>query len=334
MRSVLTAAGLLCFVLLAGHLPWKSKTVGLQNEAIRGGALHGKDSLYTWGDKLRVWSLPALETRVTGKGNFGEAGCLVDLDGDGRPEFTGHVGGSSGKLVWIPPDTNSQEVIDSGVETADCSGATLFGRKGVLTVHRYSQVRFYERPEHKSGRWPYREIYSFYTPSQQAGLLLQDIDRDGFTDIICGNYWIKSPTQFDLPWRLFAINTYSEHPLSAMSSFVSALPDGPLFIAQGHMKNGRVAAFEKPDDPRKIWMEERLEGQLNLMQPHGIALIDGGLLLGEHNGSNSRLIFFDDSAKGSTPRVIARGTDILAIFPLEGTQILTVGGDNVTLWSR
>ena len=36
-------------------------------------------------------------------------------------------------------------------------------------------------------------VYSFYTPSRQAGLLLADVDGDGLTDIFAGNYWIRSP---------------------------------------------------------------------------------------------------------------------------------------------
>ena len=44
--------------------------------------------------------------------------------------------------------------------------------------------------------WPYREIYSIYTPSQQTGLSMRDIDGDGRIDILCGNYWIQSPERF------------------------------------------------------------------------------------------------------------------------------------------
>ena len=94
--------------------------------------------------------------------------------------------------------------------------ATVLGRRGVLLVHRRSQVRFYEIPADRSAPWPATEIYSFYTPSNQGGMLLADIDRDGTTDLLCGNYWIKSPDRFELPWRLFAIEPWSEEPDSAM----------------------------------------------------------------------------------------------------------------------
>ena len=82
-------------------------------------------------------------------------------------------------------------VIDDEFDTHDCMEATLFGRKGVLVIQRYMQVRFYERADKSPGR--IREIYSIYTPSQQTGLSLRDIDGDGRVDIVCGNYWIQSP---------------------------------------------------------------------------------------------------------------------------------------------
>jgi hypothetical protein len=333
---LLFAAALFSLPAAAGSGQLRPRTARVADETIRGGAIHGRDTLYTWGDTLRIWSIPQLESRILLRKHFSEGGCLVDLDADRQPEFVGHVGPGLGKLVWIRPETKTEQVIDEHIETPDCLEATLFGRRGVLIVHRYTQVRFYERPKREGGAWPYREIYSFYTPSQQAGLLLADVDADGFTDIICGNYWIKSPGKFDLPWRLFAINTYSEAPLSAMSSFASALPEGPLFVAQGHMQDARLAAFTKPGDPKKMWQEQRLDAKLNLMRPHGIALLGPGLLLvGEQNGADSRLLLFRRSESGTyTHEVLAGATEILRVIPLEGRRFLTVGGGNVSLWDR
>ena len=135
-------------------------------------------------------------------------------------------------------------MIDSEIEMHDCIEADLFGRRGVLMIQRYMQVRFYERPAQPGETWKIREIYSIYTPSQQAGLALHDVDRDGHPDIYCGNYWIRSPSAFELPWRLFAIDTYSELPLSAMLRLAKSGED--LAVSQAHLEAGRVTWFEKP----------------------------------------------------------------------------------------
>ena len=85
--------------------------------------------------------------------------------------------------------------IDNGTDMPNCLAVTFLGHKGVLVVNRGMQMRFYEYSD-----FHYREIYSFYSPSRQAGLLVADVDQDGRPDILCGNYWIRSPGQFGLPW--------------------------------------------------------------------------------------------------------------------------------------
>ena len=64
------------------------RTVSLRGEVVRGGGLDRTGrSLYTWGDNLRRWDTSTLGSEVLASGNFGEGGCLVDVDGDGRPDI-------------------------------------------------------------------------------------------------------------------------------------------------------------------------------------------------------------------------------------------------------
>ena len=288
---------------------------------IRGAALTTDGRILTWGEQLQVWTRPDLQSRVLATSSFGEGGCLTDLDGDGLQEFVGKEGPGLGKLTWRKPPDWKPVIIDDEFETHDCMETTLFGRKGVLVVQRYMQVRFYERGEGK--RWPYREIYSVYTPSQQTGLSIRDIDRDGRVDIVCGNYWIRSPESFELPWHIFAINTYSELPQSAM--LAHAFLGNRLLVAQGHMPDARVTLFTMPDDPRQLWKETRIEGRFHRV--HALAVWNGTLIFGENNGALSRIFAIKDVQATE----IAKGIDSVQLLATKD-GVISVGPHELVLW--
>ncbi len=254
-------------------------------------------------------------------GDFGEGGCLVDLDGDGAQEFVGKEGPGLGKLTWRKPPYKTPVVIDDEFDTHDCLEATLFGRKGVLVIQRYMQVRFYERAA--KSPWPYREIYSIYTPSRQTGLLLRDIDRDGRIDIVCGNYWIRSPERFDLAWRIFAINTWFEEPLSA--TLAHAFVGDDLFVAQAHMAEARAAFFRRPTDTKLLWPEERIK--IPLHRVHAVAVMDGSLFFAENNGAASRTFVM----RNGVPEKILDGVDTLTLVQAK-ESVVSVGPRELVLW--
>ena len=303
-------------------------------ERIAGAALHG-GKLITWGDRLLEWSLPDGRMRVLADrlDNPGAAGCFLDVNNDGLDDLV-LVEGE--RLVWRAAPSWKPAVIATGIETPDLLPVTLFGRRGVLTVHKYAQVRFYEVPAEIGGQWQEYDIYSIYTPSRQAGLLQADVDGDGRTDILCGNYWIRSPESFELPWRLFASNGYTE--TSASATLRLALADGRLVVSQGEMPNARLALFEKPADPREPWRERRLDADLKLEKPRALAAADfdgdgrAGIIAGENGGPDSRLLFFE-SAENFKPREIGRGGPMHTAFALDG-GIVTVGPASITFWVR
>jgi len=191
-----------------------------------------------------------------------------------------------GELILTAPD-GSRTVLDHGVQMHDCAAVTLFGRSGFLVVHRFAQVRFY----YTGGM---QEIYSFYTASRQGGLLIEDIDRDGRPDIVCGNYWIRSPEHFDLPWRLFAINTRHATPDSA--NFRLAWLGRDLIAAQGHMSPGAVYRYTRGSDPTQQWKEQKLT---ELRYPHTVRQTAEGVVVEENAGPDSMrvLIIRDGSVR-------------------------------------
>jgi len=276
----------------------------------------------TWGDGLHAWTISDLKRRELTPGAFGEGGCLVDLDGDGAQEFVGKEGDPGlGKLTWRKPPFTEAVVIDDEFDTHDCIEATLFGRKGVLVIQRHMQVRFYERGA--KSPWPFREIYSIYTPSMQTGLLLRDIDRDGRLDIVCGNYWIQSPERFDLAWHIFAINTRFEEQRSA--TLTHAFLGDDLFAAQAHMADARAALFRRTEDTKLLWTEKRID--IPLHRVHAVAVVDKTLFVAENNGATSRTFV----VRGGVPMKILDGVDTLKFVDVK-RGVLSVGPSELVLW--
>jgi hypothetical protein len=327
-RTLLGAiAATLASIAFAAAQPLRFAEHILQNlhtEAVTGYALQER-TLVTWGERLLWRELPRGGYQVVrGRGRaFAEGGCLLDVDSDGKLDIVVNEGGPENDLVWFraphePAPGNARwtrYVIDTGVDAPDMLPATLLGHRGVLLIHKRMQVRFYEIPADPTARWPSQDVYSFYSPSQQGGLRMADIDSDGLPDILAGMYWIRSPESFELPWRLFAINLWNETPESAMLR----LSYGPLGLvaAQRDMRSARLARFEKPTDPRQLWIEHRIESVPELAAVNSLdtADFDGDgrldILIAEKAGKGRLLVLYNEGQGRFRPVIVAEGRPIL-----------------------
>jgi hypothetical protein len=318
---------------------------------IRGGELSG-NVLTTWGDGLSRWNLPSGEEEVLQPPQprqFGEAGCLLDVDGDGRDDIVLQRGWPEGELIWRQASTGTVRVIDTGVQVRDMIAARFGKRRGVLLLQRGIQARFYEVPEqpHPKEPWPQRDIYSFYSASQQGGLLLADIDGDGRTDILCGNYWLQQPEEWDHSWRLFAINLYHETVISALHrlEYADLTGDGvpELIAAERELRRARLHWFTKPKNVREQWPAHPLEGEWRLRRPQGLLAHDldrdghMDILMAENDGPGSRLVWFRNRGGGQFDAVLlgeTNGTSHLWEVPASAagpSLMVSLGPRGITL---
>lgn len=320
---------LFCLAAFAQDFHFERRLIrDLGKEHIAGAALDGK-RLVTWGDRILTWSMPdgqmqPLRARLPRK--LSPGGALMDMDGEAGIVLNEAAGRRA--LFWINLRSGKTAEIDHGVSANEMLVATIHGHRGVLLVQRRIQVRFYEAPDSLAKPWLERDIYSFYSPSDQGGLLLADVDRDGRVDIISGNYWIRCPEAFELPWRLFAIRTWSEEKLSGMVSmalgdlFETGIPN--LIVSQSEMPSGRVAWFEKPTDPTQLWTEHRISADLHLNQPRSLHVADFNangrpdILVAERGGAG-RLIVFSNEADGHfVPVEVDRTAGVVAAYAMDG----------------
>ena len=286
--------------LSAQDLLWQRD---LPNENLTGGA-----GQFTWGRRVLQWRKSKYRQVAQAPHGYDDGGCVfgtADLILAERPAT-----GTLGRLVHLPAPGYKPVTIDTGVELHDCVPTTLFGRSGFLMVHRFTQVRFYWLGD---GRWQMQELYSIYTASRQGGLAVFDVDRDGRPDIFCGNYWVRSPEQFDLPWHIFAINVL--HADSADANFVLAPWQGELIALQRENNASPLRRFSPPADVHQLW-PEAASGEFR--QPKVIAPLGEALWIGDATGV----------AEWPSGRRWATGYPVVAILPYG----IVVGPNRVVRW--
>ncbi|MBI2688144.1 MAG: VCBS repeat-containing protein [Acidobacteria bacterium] len=292
---------------------------------LRGGAADPSAGgrFFTWGARVHVWERG--RAREVAKAPFGydDGGCALDADGDGVTDLVlvrRSGSGPLGTLVWLKGRGFAESRIDTDVEMYDCRPAQLFGRSGFLMIHRHAQVRFYW---FAGDRWELREVYSIYTASRQAGLELADVDGDGRADIFAGNYWVRSPEAFELPWRIFAIHLHHESEEAASFAY-AAWPD-VLVGAQRERMGAVVRVFRRPPDPRELWPETDTPGVRLDLPRAGVAFGDLAVI-GHADG-----LFALRLADGAG--AVVPGPAVLGLW-VSGGRVYALSAGGVGVWRR
>ncbi len=307
-----------CALLGAPH----ARTIPLSGNDIAGFAL-GADTLFVWGQDAFAVDLRSGKRQRIAEGSFAEGGSILD-GGLVLNSVATH------ELLWLRLSDRMRFVIDTGVDTRDAIAADLLGHHGVLLIHKRQQVRFYDFPSPMKDHWIESELYTIYTPSTEGGLVMADIDGDGLPDLLCGNYWMKSPTRFDLPWREFAIDTWNEEEGSAMLrlAYQRLAHSGVRVAAQRQIQPGRLAWFEPTDDPKQLWIEHDL-GPLNAVS--GVVFVGKDLIVSERNPPG-RVLVFRRTRDGFGPgKELIRTNNAAGMATLPDGQVLLVEKFQVVL---
>lgn len=333
----------------------RTRVVDFEANSFEGGALvsGGKTDrrLVVWGNEVLNVRIPTGRfTRFSESRGFGRGGCVVDVNNDAQPDVVlleKGKPGETGRMVWLEAPAGALNVIDTEADFSTCLGTNMFGKDGVVVIHRHAQVRFYEIPSDPHEKWPYRDVYSIYTPSEQDGLLRLDVTGNGHPDLIAGNYWVEAPPTPDRPWHIFAINKWWESPQSAMLRL--ALVNHPdrfssLLAAEATAEPARVAVFDRPADPTQLWRESPVEAIPPIRKPQAVAAADlnndmlTDLIIGENAGDNSRLLVYwgrPGATYQGTRIDVTRG--LIAVWPFDFNDdgrmdLIGLGPSTVYFW--
>jgi len=111
-----------------------------------------------------------------------------------------------------------------------------------------------------------------------VGLAALDVDRDGWTDLVCSGVWYRNPgPPGDRPFERipFATNVAGAHDILAVDLDRDGRKD-LVMMGDARTPLNALAWFRVPEDPRRPWERREIgPGVHGAVTPHGVADLDG-----------------------------------------------------------
>jgi hypothetical protein len=118
---------------------------------------------------------------------------------------------------------------------------------------------------------------------------------------------------------------------------------GELIGMQREMPQGRLAMFEKPSDPKQLWIEHRVGESPTLDDARSLDIADfdgdgrSDVIVGEKGGAQRLIVFLNRGDSRFEPHVIADhvAADHIRAIRLDGhADIVTVGKGVISWWKN
>lgn len=229
-----------------------------------------------------VWERHIMDT---GFGHLGVGGNLVDVNGDGVPDF---VAGPDAAHTWIywweqptdptqrwkrhlvceMPNKNSHDQVVADLDGDGRNELYIWnqGSHGVLAVPFPDDP--YKEP------WPGVEMIAQGIDGE--GLITADVDGDGREELIAGEHWYHAPNRKGERWRG---HQFAEGFVSHRLAAADFNGDGKVEIAVSEgdaslngRDFGRIVVFHRPDKPDRLWEPQVLNDRL--VDPHSLIAED------------------------------------------------------------
>lgn len=231
--------------------------------------------------------------------------AVHDFDGDGDLDILGTNGMEIGNTFsWAENDGTGAFTLHTNIPQPE--GDFLQGARvgrlvpdGEMVValswHNETSTQLFHIPSPPTDDWIWEAISPTTTGEQVA---LNDIDRDGDTDIHLGTFWLRNDGD---TWTTFEAVTPGDPDADPDRVELADMDgDGDLDVVIGSEHANRLVWGEAPDDPESAWTEHVIStDHLAMSMDVGDLDRDGDpdIVIGEHT-SNGRVFIYQNDGQG------------------------------------